>query len=62
MLQFLTENLGTILVGLAVALLLTLVVVKLLRDRKKGKSVCSCGGACSGCPGAAMCHHGQSKT
>ena len=54
MLNFLQENLPTILVSAVVLAAVVAVVVKMVRDKRKGKSSCSCG--CSGCPGAAICH------
>jgi len=32
-----------------------MVIVKMIRDKKKGKS--SCGGSCAGCPSNCACHH-----
>lgn len=54
MLDFILANGGTIVVGLAVAALLTAVTVKLVRDKRSGKS--SCGGGCAGCPCSGSCH------
>ena len=48
-------TLGTILVGIALAAILTAIVWKLIRDKKRGKSVI-CGGDCGSCGGA--CHGG----
>ena len=55
MLNIIASNLATILVGAVVVAILTLVVVKLIRDKKRHVSSCSCG--CSGCPGAKQCGH-----
>ncbi len=46
-------NLPTLLVGLAVLALFAAVVVKLVRDKKRGKGGCSCGGDCAHC---GACH------
>jgi hypothetical protein len=44
MLEFLSENIGTIIVGLVVAGIVAAVIIKLVRDKKKGKCVgCNCG-------------------
>jgi mannose/fructose/N-acetylgalactosamine-specific phosphotransferase system component IIC len=52
---FLAENLGTLLVGLAVAGIIAAIVIKMARDKKKGRHAgCNCG--CEGCPGDAGCH------
>lgn len=45
---------GTAVVAALLAALVICVVVKLIRDRKKGKSSCGCG--CANCPSAGLCH------
>ena len=47
MLAWLTVNLGTILITLALVLIVTCIVLKLIKDKKHGKS--SCGGNCAHC-------------
>lgn len=54
MLEFLIENLGTIIVFLVLAVIVGLIVCKMYRDKKKGKSSCGCN--CSSCPMANECH------
>lgn len=54
MLQFLSENIATIIVGAIVLALVAIVVWKMASDKKKGKS--SCGAGCVQCPNAAYCH------
>lgn len=54
MLDFLLENIGTILVALALSLILSLVVVAMVKNKKKGIS--SCSGGCSCCPFNGKCH------
>lgn len=41
-------NLGTIIIGLAVLAMIAGAIVKLLKDKKKGKSPCGCDCACCG--------------
>jgi hypothetical protein len=53
MLSFLAENIGTIAVGLVVAAIVAAIIIKTVRDKRRGKSSCSCG--CSGCGAAADC-------
>ncbi len=54
MLGFLTENLGTIIVGLVVAGVVAAIIIKLVRDKRKGKHIgCDCG--CAGCPSSTSC-------
>lgn len=52
--EFILKNLPTILAGTVLLAMVTLIVLKMFRDKKKGKS--SCGGCCNGCPSAGMCH------
>lgn len=44
---------ATWIVGGVVALVVAAIVWKMIRDRRAGKSSCSCGGDCSKCHG---CH------
>lgn len=53
MLNFLSEQFSTLLVGSVVLLLLLLVINKMIKDKKTGKS-CGCG--CSGCASSESCH------
>jgi len=54
MFAFLSENWGSILIGIFLLFLVVIVIRKLVHDKKQGKSSCGCG--CSHCPNAAMCH------
>lgn len=54
MFAWLSANLGTILIVLALTLIVTGVLVKLCRDKKKGKS--SCGAGCAHCAMSGTCH------
>ena len=54
MLQWFAENAGTIIVTLALIALVTVIIVRLNRDKKKGKT--SCGGNCGCCPMGGYCH------
>ena len=55
MLTFLSENLATIIISVALAVLIVLILLKLRKARKKGKSACGCSG-CAECPCAGKCH------
>lgn len=48
MLNFIADNLSTILVSAMVAGVILAAALKMLHDKKKGKS--SCGGNCANCP------------
>ena len=54
MLTWLSANLGTILIVLALLAVVAVVIVKLCRDKKKGKS--SCGAGCAHCAMQGACH------
>ncbi len=48
------ENIGTIIVILVLAAIVVSISVKLLRDRRKGKS--TCGSNCAHCALGGQCH------
>ncbi len=54
MFQWIGENAGTIIVSIALAGLVTAIIIRLRRDRKRGKT--SCGGNCGCCPMSGSCH------
>lgn len=54
MLNWFTENLGTILISAALIAAVAAVIAGMLRDKKKGKSSCGCG--CSSCTMNGACH------
>ncbi len=51
--SFISQNLGTIIVAAAVVALVIFLVAKLIRDKRAGKSGCSCG--CCSCPMSGKC-------
>ncbi|MBQ1396914.1 MAG: FeoB-associated Cys-rich membrane protein [Clostridia bacterium] len=54
MMNFLTENIGTIIVCLILLAIVALAVRHLVVNKKKGKTSCGCG--CANCPSAGICH------
>ncbi len=54
MLDFISNNLASIIIGSFVFIIVGVVFIKLIRDKKNHKS--SCGAGCSGCPMAGNCH------
>lgn len=52
--DFIRENLGTIITGLVVLAVLILIIANQIKNVKQGKHSCSCG--CSRCPNEQMCH------
>ena len=57
MLNWFAANLGTILISFILAVIVTLIVVYLLRQKKAGKS--SCGANCAHCAMHGQCHEHQ---
>ncbi len=55
MLQWICENIGTIVVGLVLLAVVILIVRIMMRDKKQGKS--SCGGNCASCGACGCCHN-----
>ena len=58
--NWLTDNLGTIVISAILVLIVALIIVKMVRDKKKGKSTCGCG--CSNCAMRGSCHPDPKKT
>ena len=54
MLDWLAANLATIIICAILIAVVAIIVVKLRRDKKQGKSSCSCG--CQGCAMSDTCH------
>lgn len=59
MLEFIKENLATIIISLMLICLVAVIIHSRVSDKKKGKSSCGCG--CEGCPSAALCHKANIK-
>lgn len=51
--NWIADNIGSVIVAAVLVLIVTRIVISLRRNRKQGKS-CSCGGSCAGCGGC--CH------
>ena len=49
-------NPGTLAVLAVLVIIVGLIIYKMIKDKKSGKSSCSCGGSCSGCGMAGSCH------
>lgn len=54
MLAWITENIGTILISAVLLLVVVLIIRKLVKDKKKGKSSCGCN--CANCAMSGSCH------
>ena len=59
MIEFFAHNWGTILTAAIVAIIAVLAALKMISDKKQGKS--SCGGGCGSCPNAGLCHANHNK-
>ena len=57
--DFLIQNIGTIIVLLIVISIIVAVVVVMVNDKKKGKSFC--GASCKCCPNSELCHKAHQK-
>lgn len=55
MLQWISANIGTILISLVLLAVVTLIIRSMVHDKKRGKS--SCGGNCAGCAACGSCHN-----
>lgn len=51
---FLVQNVGTILVAFVLIIVVFIIIRKLIKDKKAGKSSCGCD--CSSCGGRDLCH------
>ena len=54
MLAWITKNIGTILISAVLLLVVVLIIRKLVKDKKKGKSSCGCN--CAHCAMSGSCH------
>ena len=54
--NFFSEHIGDIIVGGILLVIVALIVVKMIKDKKAGRSSCGCGGGCSGCASSSICH------
>ena len=56
MLAWLADNLGTIIISLILIAVVSLIIVRMIEDRKSGKSNGSCGCGCEHCAMHGKCH------
>lgn len=57
MAAFFSEYLSTLVIGAIVFAVIVLIIAKMIKDRRKGKSSCGCG--CSNCPSSGICHNNK---
>jgi len=53
MIAWITDNIGTIAVLIILVLIVSLIIIKKIRDKKNGVSSCGCG--CENCPSNSSC-------
>lgn len=54
MVQWLTDNIGNIVVSLILIAIVVLVIRKMIKDKRQGKSSCGCN--CGNCAMSGSCH------
>ena len=59
MFTWIANNIWTILICAVLAVIVALVIVSLVKDKKKGKSTCGCN--CAHCAMAGTCHSAKEK-
>ena len=59
MITWITQNIGTLLVILVLAAVVAAVIIKMVRDKRQGRS--SCGHNCSHCAMAGTCHQNMKQ-
>ena len=57
--MFLKDIIITAVICVALAGILTAIVVSMINNKRKGKSTCSCGCSCGGCAMNGVCHKGS---
>ncbi len=59
MFDFIIDNAATIIVTLILAAVVAAALIKIIKNKKSGKSSCGCG--CSGCAMKNSCHSGSKE-
>ena len=59
MMNWIANNIATILISLGLLIIVFAIIVKLVKDKKKGKSSCGCN--CAHCAMAGSCHNNGRK-
>lgn len=54
MLNWIIENLANIIVCAIISVLMALIIVSMVKNKRKGKTSCGCN--CGGCPDSGACH------
>ncbi|MBR2724839.1 MAG: FeoB-associated Cys-rich membrane protein [Ruminococcus sp.] len=59
MLDWITNNIGTIAVCAVLLAIVTAIIIYLIKNKKAGKNSCSCGHGCTHCAMKDSCHAGK---
>ncbi|MCH5347949.1 MAG: FeoB-associated Cys-rich membrane protein [Oscillospiraceae bacterium] len=59
MIEIITQNIGTIVAALILAAVVTMIIIRLNKNKKAGRSSCGCG--CGNCPNSSICHNLSKK-
>ena len=54
MFEWIASNIGTIIISAVLLGIMTAIIVKLIKDKRRGRSSCGCG--CANCPMSGQCH------
>ena len=57
--EWLSANIGSIIVFLIIVLIVGCIIWKMVRDKAAGRSSCGC--KCANCPSAGVCHSKMKK-
>ncbi|MCI8387181.1 MAG: FeoB-associated Cys-rich membrane protein [Clostridiales bacterium] len=60
MLTWIVNNIATIIICAVLAVIVAAVVIKMVKDKRAGKSGCGCG--CGSCPMSSSCHSSKPKS
>ena len=59
MIAWISENLATIIICVVLIAAVALIVLRMVKNQREGKSGCGCG--CSSCPMSGSCHNPTEK-
>lgn len=54
MIGFISDNIATIVICIVLLVIVSAIIYKFVKDKKKGKSSCGCN--CTSCPMSGTCH------
>ena len=56
MVRWIVDNIATIIILAILILAVGAIIRNMIKNKKSGKSSCSCGSSCGGCPVGESCH------